>query len=344
MTRKKTRPENDLTQQTLEEIFNESGRRHHKTFRKKLANLFISFRDKQVYVADDVAEVIARNTGEVKKMIADCIEHLNMMGAVGNVSKSDIAGTPIRHMSLMGRPEPLFVSGDHADEMNLIGLFDHEMAHLIIEEAEGPPYGHKTECTADAYAVLRHLQRFGDTTDIFEFAPAMGAAAAIFYSPQHYTGAVIQKIESLVKEGNIDIQSLSLEETARLAAKIGTEYALSELELAEIWDAYDAAGKLYKEEKTDWAATIKAIVGVMLEYKDDDHVYRAGKLFISRPDAKDIIADKLSSDPEFQDMAARMEQHEKDSGFILNAADAMDAARAAKRKAPAAAQKRHLGQ
>jgi len=54
-----------------------------------------------------------------------------------------------------------------------------------------------------------------------------------------------------------------------------------------------------------------------LKNKNDEYVYRAGKLYLSRPEIKKSLKGT------FWDKAfASMEEHEKSAGFVLNPVDA----------------------
>ncbi len=64
--------------------------------------------------------------------------------------------------------------------------------------------------------------------------------------------------------------------------------------------------------------------------KDDDDIYRAGKLFLDRMDIKEYIAADCNTMQSFKNPAL-MAHHEEANGFILNAADAMDAKRTAEK-------------
>jgi hypothetical protein len=134
------------------------------------------------------------------------------------------------------------------------------------------------------------------------------------------------------KENPKYIQSLSLQDTAIEAKKIARQYTLEDKTLNKIHDAYQPAGELISTGGSS-SQIIKTIARIMLENKDDHDIYRAGKLCLGRADVKDMIASDLGSDADFQKNLARMKEHEKESGFILNAADAKDAAPIAGKKA-----------
>jgi hypothetical protein len=335
------RPENDLAKQSLTEIFNDSVARYREAFPEKLSNLFITRGNERVYVAPEIARLVTKKARAVKKMIArrqKDMEHSNAIGMAGeDFIKTFMKYHTFNYISLT--PESAgFVSARYPAAMNQIAVFDHEAGHLIGEKGwvvtrngwqeYHPKTPHEDECIADAYAVLRHLQRFGGATDIFETRTHGRAGAIIIYSDTlHYSSAVVQKIGNIQKENPSFIQSLSLQETKQLAERIAIDYAFAGQTLDNIKAAYAPVRKYYNGGLTNWTTLIKTTARVMLENKDNDDVYRAGKLFLNRIDIKNYIAYDMRVDAEFQKDLALMTQHEKAAGFILNAADAMDSKR-----------------
>jgi hypothetical protein len=67
----------------------------------------------------------------------------------------------------------------------------------------------------------------------------------------------------------------------------------------------------------------------MHDHKDDHDIYRAGRLFLDCPEAKAHIIAIAQKDVSFLRIFEFMAPHEKASGFLLNAAEALDAQRAA---------------
>lgn len=314
----------DTTDQSLAENFSEAAKYYQESFPERLANLFVATMDDPIYSSPDIALHLTRNALQVKAWLKDKAEDLRKNHWMGEAGQTNISNEPLDYIVIDADLEkPIFVSGKYPKKMNIMGLFDHEIAHLIVKEA-GRGNSHLSECAADAYAVLRHIQRYGGATDIFECAPAYTARTVILTSPIHYTSGVIQKIANIHKEKTVDISSLSLKQTAELAEKIAIEYSLSKRTLRKIRYAYAPARNEFKEGVLT-EVTIKAIAGVMNRHKDDHDIYRAGRLFLNRADAAELMAEMARKDPAFCETLAAMARHENDSGFLLDASKAMDA-------------------
>ncbi len=338
------RPENDLHSQSLAEIYNSSAAHYRKTFPEKLANLYITLGFDEVYASPDIGAHLTQNISSVREMVSGRLALMKKLNIDAAVGANSVGGKEVRYLSMLDAPDTSFVSALFPPAMNQIAIFDHEMGHIVVPNGSQGKPAHLSECAADAYAALRHLQRFGTATDILGHAPYMAAESALFEPfPLHYTSAVFQKIARIRQEGEIDIQALSLQETAALAGKIAIDYAYSDITLGKIHSAYARARAAEREERSDWARVVCCVAAAMLEHRHDDDIYRAGKLYLGRPEIKRLIGTKLADHAQFQSALAAMARHEKDSGFIPDAAAAIDKKRAAgvmnKTRAAGAAQK-----
>lgn len=114
-------------------------------------------------------------------------------------------------------------------------IFDHELAHAMIPEAgakgvEGVNVN-MAENIADAYAMIRHFQRFGaDATGPVRLA-ALRAARFIFdgegnnnYARDHFTSPVIDAL--VAHRSKVDWKSLDAKATIELAKRYAARHAL----------------------------------------------------------------------------------------------------------------------
>ncbi|MBU6475857.1 MAG: hypothetical protein KGQ70_07805 [Alphaproteobacteria bacterium] len=307
--------------QSLAAAFNRAAADYRASFPERLGNLFVTLSSERIYVAPEIAALLAENAAPVSRMIAQRDKLMREMGWAAAAGLQDVGGARLRHLSLSEEENPRYVPAPDAHGMNKIAEFDHEMGHFVVREGDAKnPSRHAAECAADAFAALRHIQRFGGETGFFAHAPFAVAKSVIFGDKIHYVSAVFQKIAALQKEGILDIRALSLPETALLAGKLAREYALSAETLGRIHAAYAAAPAvrnsafLSKDEA-------QAVMRVMLEHRHDDDVYRAGKLYISQAAVQKALD---GEDPEVKEMRAEMARHEKETGFTPDAAAAMD--------------------
>lgn len=109
-------------------------------------------------------------------------------------------------------------------------VFDHELGHAVIK---GGTYRDAThnhgEATADAYATIRHFQRYGADSPYIDALVANRAFDLVFrqagYGDDHFTSPVIEKI--LEQRYSVDWNSLTPQETAEMARTFVYENELS---------------------------------------------------------------------------------------------------------------------
>jgi hypothetical protein len=321
----------------LADIFNAAAKEYHDSFPDQLANLFLTLGDAPIYVSAGAAKLVTGSAAEVKNMIARRRKDMDARGWSGMVGPEDVNGGRLQHMSLNEEAHTL-ISDKYPASMVQMALFDHEMGHLLVRE--GSPLisnSHVAECAADAFAVLRHIQRFGRVADVAEIFDQgllnrTGAIVAGFAPSFYYTTPVIQKIAGIQRRGEIDIAALTLRETANLAGELAIKYSFGQNTLDKISAAYTPVHKVYDREGTMVSApVVMAIARVMSDNRNDDDIHRAGRLLLSHPRMKPVIR-QLQPERRLQEMLALLKRHEKETGILLNVAAAVDAARAARKK------------
>lgn len=106
--------------------------------------------------------------------------------------------------------------------------FDHECAHALANHVapdENLSVAGFKECVADAYAMIRHYQRFGE--DDARFADCLAGLrtiAALHGDDTHYTAPAIRAITALAEKGALS--KLTPRQSIELAIKTGEETAL----------------------------------------------------------------------------------------------------------------------
>jgi len=111
-------------------------------------------------------------------------------------------------------------------------VFDHEIGHAVIADGTGPTV--LSESIADAFAVLRHFQRFGTHSHLLDGLASLRACGMAMGDVLHFTSPVVARIIALKNE--IDIERLTFAETADLARA-----------LARTWTA-DKGMQIYYQE------------------------------------------------------------------------------------------------
>lgn len=106
-------------------------------------------------------------------------------------------------------------------------IFDHEAGHLVCPHAQAPDHNF-AECSADAYATLRYIQRFGVNHDFLN-EQRSSRLMAFLCDPKenagHFTSPVTEHI--LKDADKVDFSQFSPQETVTLASRYAEKYALS---------------------------------------------------------------------------------------------------------------------
>lgn len=140
----------------------------------------------------------------------------------------------------------IFVAGDHQPnsrfpmmaaaynntEMWQRYVLDHELGHAVTmlkinkQSMKTSSFGNKAECEADAYAMIRHYQRYGSQSSFPEYVRDLRNMNAVHkMDVTHWTSRAVQKVIDLNKQGQL--QSLTPQQARDLAVKIAEETHLS---------------------------------------------------------------------------------------------------------------------
>jgi hypothetical protein len=162
--------------------------------------------------ASDVEDFINRIAKYTHEISGGSTGFLNNRGYIALIIPTDRIG-----ISTLGYK----TSADITDAF----IFDHEIGHSICPDAYKGNRDNLKECIADAYAAIRHYQRFGVGSTALDSFAAMHAVGLVFRPDDgiHFTSPVVQHI--IEDRKNIDFTSLTLEETAQIARRYAALYA-----------------------------------------------------------------------------------------------------------------------
>ena len=151
--------------------------------------------------------------------------------------------------------------------------FDHETGHALSPDRHGT----LGENTADAYAVLKHLQRRGGNADNLDYCGFKRAAISVFSgTTSHMTGFTVDKI--LLDNDSADFVSLTPKETVALARKYAKTHTRSEKDLKRLRDAFKPL-----KGKRPTAASFRKIADITLKAKTDSDVFYVGARILMTP-------------------------------------------------------------
>lgn len=295
--------------------FNICGHRAHLAFPERLKNfvLLTNTSDAPLYVSPDIAEHLRDNVEEVKDTVSRIRKTLLDKNAAGLAYRSYVmGGEGVALIALRDNPLGVFTD-KYTQEMRAHYVLEHEIGHRVVEK--GFAGGHLGECAADAYAVLRHVQDFGQDTDMFTHV-AKAYVIVLGASPIHYTQAVFDAVKDYAAEH--DVSKLSLQETAVLANDIAIDNRLSSTVLQKIEQAFSPAHQMFRERIGDKAAVTTAFYTedpdayalfctetffAVQRHLNDADIVKAGKEFLSFPSMKKFIQNAASQYPSWQVIA-----------------------------------------
>jgi len=174
-----------------------------------------------------------------------------------------------------GRKKPLHVIVFHPDKHPVFGTeygarddagtFDHETGHALSPHSIGT----LSENTADAYAAIRHMQRFGGDTDDLDYAAWKRAAIFIFSGvTSHLTTLTLDKI--VCDAATADFISLTPSETLRIAEEYANKHTPSQERLEKLKEDFSGLKGLSLED------TFRKIAAVTLAAKEDSDTFYVG--------------------------------------------------------------------
>lgn len=212
-------------------------------------------------------------------------------------------------LSLSCFNDPDFVSPKDVLFEEFMNL-DHEAGHAILKHRDKTTYN---ETSAEAFASLMHIKRFGKNTGFIEQKAYTHSNFVIIQdsleNSVYYTSSALFGVDALSKK--IDIEQLSTKDLVWYAENLSVFFCMEDSVLDKINEAYKTPRAVYEENNLSKSDRKVAIA--MLKNKNDEYVYRAGKFYLSQPEIKKSLKGMF-----WNKALATMEEHEKATGFILN--------------------------
>ena len=123
-------------------------------------------------------------------------------------------------------------------------VLDHELGHAVTiltidkQSMKTSSFGNKAECEADAYAMIRHYQRYGENSTFPEYVRDLRNMNAVHkMDVTHWTSRAVQKVIDLNVAGKL--KGMTPQQSRDLAVQIAQETHLSA-------DAEHNVGKAFK--------------------------------------------------------------------------------------------------
>lgn len=169
-----------------------------------------------------------------------------------------------------------------ADEKLLLSILDHELSHIAIRNAgydQAKDSLHKQmlgESIADAYALIRHYQRFGtyDAYSDLVSTPVYRTLRMLDDDAAHFTAFVIEEISK--RRHDIDFNSLTAQQTADLAWRFAVKYTPPEPVIAVIKHAFEP----YRKAEGRWEDIVRVLAELTLSPETGYYAFRTGSILL----------------------------------------------------------------
>jgi hypothetical protein len=201
-------------------------------------------------------------------------------------------------------------------EKHIMYVLDHELAHFAIPDGRSEENnGVIAESIADAYALIRHFQRFGADSEHYDryVDPSVRASRFIMHhDKRHLTSFVLDEI--IKKKDLIDFNRLDHEKTVDLAWRVATNYVPS---------------------------AVKVMADITLDTKSDYYTFKLGAIWLRGFLKGDIAIRDGSPEPskEFMnDVSKKLKEREfklAQEDILFNMPVVTKAPDAAKKPSPA---------
>ena len=270
----------------------------------KLLVLHIPTWGEPLYASPQIAAQLPPDTVQHRNMVAQIASHAS--STAGFISQGQ-TGTPATLIALVASNKQfrgIFPEG-YTEEMAGTAVQDYVLGQLIIKNG---PQGAKispqeAESFAEAFAMLRHIQRFGKDTAYAMLRREVTSAAIVLRSDTaHYTTDAFERAIEVADGLGDNFSRLLLRDVASLAGRITAETRLDSATLQKIQQAYHEVAEYLRGRDPgelpmhfDVAGThttvLRKIVKVMAAYRTDADIFKAGQRFLSYPETQQFLAE-----------------------------------------------------
>ena len=181
-------------------------------------------------------------------------------------------------------------------EEHLLFVMDHELAHCALKDgfarAAKSPQDYKillAESIADAYALIRHYQRFGVDSEPRDKYIGSAARADGFIRHgdiTHFTSFVLDALTK--RKHDIDFDKLNPQQTAELARRFALQHMPPERVVEDLWWTFKAIGQEFKKNPNQG---VKALIEKALDPASDYYTFKMASLWL-----KPFLEDRAFAD------------------------------------------------
>ncbi len=302
-------------QKELGAIFEQTAREAYDAFPRQLRTLFLFMTDAKtpVYLAPATAAKLSSATQEVSRVIARETAYIKRRNCVGMAyHPMRVAGHMVKMIGVHSDVSGVF-NKRYTKDMRSVYVLDHEIGHQVVPR--GMVSGYLAECRADAFATLRHLQRYGFDTDYFVLM-TRAHSVVLGTSPVHYTTDIMEAVRAYARDN--DISGLPLAATARLADRLVRSLPVGSADIHRLAKKFRPAARmavrhcggkkelvdaLYDRDHDAYEVFCRETASVMRAHPADARVISAGQRFLNFPPVHDFITARAKADPAWRRIA-----------------------------------------
>ncbi len=312
---------------SLSEIFNEFAHDAVARFPHLKGQILIVDMDEKKVYAESVDK---QKTGLAREDVPDYISNHQLYKEMERNKAMSSAATRDEKRNLMlvfmnESVSPAERAGVSKEtEQHLLYVMDHELAHNAIKDGASrdvqSAYDYNIllgESVADAYAQIRHYQRYGvDEYAHNKYVSPGGRAENFILSGDsvHFTSFVLEAINK--QKDKIDFDKLTPQQTADLARRFALEYMPPKRVVQDISFAFAPIRNIFRFNKEEG---VKALVSKALDPKADYYTFKFASLWLkdmlatgTYPDGRPIQLPRQYLDDVVAKLKTRTEKFEND--------------------------------
>ncbi len=171
-------------------------------------------------------------------------------------------------------PFKMFTGKDQTPEMEAMAVFDHELGHLVVPGGYFSQDPTLRETAADTFAVLRHIQRYGEESKAIEKAGWRRAFDFVISGDAgHFTMLTLDEVTKI--KDKLDIKNMSPQQTADLASRLALEHTPHADVTNSIAYEFEAVRQTMRRTRNIEMA-MKTLADIILDDKADYYAIKIG--------------------------------------------------------------------